>query len=178
MRDCPNVEMRERLPELMHGALRAAVATEVRAHVAQCAECRAELALLERVRTAFVAPTIDTSRIVAKLPAYRRPSLFTRATRSAQLRAAAAIVVLAGAFAVSRNVGDDRTAPPDTAVAVTPAAAAGREIAIGDTFQDLTDSDLMAVLEEIAQLDAVTLDADDDVPAVIERNGRGGGGGS
>ena len=161
MRDCPNVEMRERLPELMHGVLRADLAAEVRAHVAQCDDCRAELELLESVRSLLTTPAspIDTSRIVAKLPRYRRPSLWARATRSPQLRAAAAVVVMVGGFAVVRmaNPGDPM---PDSSVATTGAA----ELAIGDTFQDLTDADLSAMLEEIAKLQAVT-------PGVIDEDG-------
>jgi hypothetical protein len=175
MRDCPNVEMREQLPELMHGVLRADVAAEMRAHVAQCADCRAELELLERVRSVLVAPStpVDTTRILAKLPRYQRPSLWARAARSTQLRAAAAILLMVGGYvAVSQTRGD--VTRPDS-VAVTPTTGTA-ELAIGDTFQDLTDSDLKAMLDEIAKIEAVTPDAtEDDTPAVIQRNGAGSG---
>ena len=178
MRDCPNVEMRERLPELMHGVLRADIAAEVRAHVAQCQDCRAELAMLERVRTALATPTtpVDTTRIVAKLPRYQRPSVWTRAVRSPQLRAAAAVLLMVGSYVVVRQTRDGVT-PPDTTVAV--AAAGAAELSIGDTFQDLSDADLSAMLDEIAKLEPVTPDApNDDVPSLTERPARNGSGGA
>ena len=179
MRDCPNVEMRERLPELMHGVLRADVAADVRAHVAQCEDCRAELELLESVRSALVTPTtpIDSARIVAKLPRYERPSLWTRVTRSRELRAAAAVVLMVGGFLAVQQTRSG--VQPDTAVAVASAEGAA-ELAIGDTFQDLTDSDLVAVLDAIAKLEPVTPDAtEEDVPSITTpRSGGGGGGGA
>lgn len=178
MRDCPNLEMRERLPDLLHGVLHADEAAAVRAHVAECAECRAELEMLESVRGALVAPGVgvgvDTARIVGKLPTYQRPSAWARATRSPPLRAAAAVVLLVGGYAVVRNRGTDAPAI-DSAVAVAPATS---EISVGASFQDLTDSDLRAVLDEMTKLQAVTpTSTDDDVPAVIERGGGGGSGG-
>lgn len=178
MRDCPNVEMRERLPELMHGVLRAEVAAEVRAHVAQCADCRAELELLERVRSMLVTPTsVDTSRIVAQLPRYRRPALWTRAARSPQLRAAAAVLLMVGGYAVLHNANPSDPAP-DSAVAVAPSAPT-QELSIGDTFQDLSDSDLQAMLDEIAKLEAVTpATTDEVVPAVVEPAARRASGGA
>lgn len=174
MRDCPNVEMRERLPELIAGVLRADVAADVRAHVAQCADCRAELDMIERVRTVLAAPAVDTSRIVAKLPRYQRAPVWARATRSPQLRAAAAVIlVVGGFFAVQQQRAD---VAPDTTVAVASAGGAA-ELAIGDTFQDLTDSDLVAMLDEIARLEPVTPDAtDDDVTSTPAAPRTGGGG--
>ena len=174
MGDCPNVEMRERLPDLLHGVLRAEDAVAVRAHVAQCEDCRAELEMLESVRGALVAPRVDTARIVAKLPTYQRGSLWTRVTRSPQLRAAAAVVVLIGGYAVVRNRGTDAPVV-DSVVAVAPA---GNEISVAASLQDLSDSDLRAMLDEMTKLKAVTpTSIDDDVPAVIERGGGSGGGG-
>lgn len=96
MSDCPNVEMREALPELLHGRLDVVQATRVREHLAACAECAAELELLERVRGAYAtAPEIDTAAIVRALPAPRARRLYSLGV----LRLAAAIaVVLAGAL--------------------------------------------------------------------------------
>jgi hypothetical protein len=172
MRDCPNVEMRERLPELMHGVLRADVAADVRAHVAQCDDCRAELELLERVRTVLAVPKVDSSRIAAGLPRYRKPSAWTRAMRSPQLRAAAAVVLVIGGFTVIRKAKPSDPIP-DSVVAMNTAAA---ELAIGDTFQDLTDADLTAMLDEITKLEPVTPDAaEDDVSSVSSPRTGGGG---
>ena len=39
MSDCPNVEMRERLPEYLHGTLAASDRAALEAHLATCSEC-------------------------------------------------------------------------------------------------------------------------------------------
>ncbi len=70
MNDCPNAEMRDRLPDLLHDRLDARTRAAVAAHVADCADCRAELALLEGVRGMMVArtPRVDINYVVNALP--------------------------------------------------------------------------------------------------------------
>lgn len=154
MRDCSNGEVRDRLPELMHNRLTGETLVVVRAHVAECADCRAELTLLEQLRSAATSPRLDTSRIVAKLPRYRAVPAWRRAMQSAQLRAAAAVVLLVGGYAVVRTLGRaPGTTQPATAQVQT---VTTHELEIGDSFQDLTDSDLAAMVEEIGKLEAVT----------------------
>lgn len=64
MRDCPNAEVRDLLPDLVHGSLDAARCAEVEAHVAGCEECTAELALLRTARLALLrTPAIDVGRV-------------------------------------------------------------------------------------------------------------------
>jgi anti-sigma factor RsiW len=75
MTDCSNVEMRERLPELVHDALSAGDRAAVLAHVTSCTECAEELELLRNVQRTLGAmrvPAIDTAAIVAALPAAPR----------------------------------------------------------------------------------------------------------
>src|SRR5687767_10245955 len=69
--ECLNEEMRDRLPALVHGTLSSADEARVRAHVAGCASCSAEVALLETTRRVLVAagPRIDTAAIVAAVTA-------------------------------------------------------------------------------------------------------------
>ncbi|MHB1222452.1 MAG: zf-HC2 domain-containing protein [Gemmatimonadaceae bacterium] len=70
MIDCTNVRMREALPEYMHGLLDLRERLLVQAHLAGCGACSAELAVLERCRSAMSAvPVMDTRRVVAALPA-------------------------------------------------------------------------------------------------------------
>jgi anti-sigma factor RsiW len=71
MTDCPNGEMRDQLPAYVHGRLDAATRAAVEAHIAGCAECATELALLHSARRVINAgtPTVDVRRIVAALPA-------------------------------------------------------------------------------------------------------------
>ena len=175
MRDCSNGEVRDRLPELMHNRLAGEALVVVRAHVADCADCRAELALLEQLRTAVVAPRPDTGRIVAMLPKYRALPVWRRAMQSAQLRAAAAVVLLVGGYAVVTRGGE---APvPATPAAVTQPAGTS-ELAIGDSFHDLTDSDLAAMVEEIGQLEAVTAEPADEPLLPLGDAAISGGGGA
>ena len=55
MTDCPNAEMRDRLPDLLHERLDSATRTVVMAHVESCAECRAELTLIREAHVALVS---------------------------------------------------------------------------------------------------------------------------
>jgi hypothetical protein len=160
MRDCSSGEVRDRLPELMHNRLSGETLVVVRAHVADCADCRAELALLEQLRSAVAPPRLDSARIVASLPRYRAVPAWRRALHSAQLRAAAAVVLLVGGYAVVKRSGD---APAGSAPAAQAQAAGTNELAIGDSFTDLTDSDLAAMVEEIGKLEAVTPEPTDEM---------------
>src|SRR5688572_14310628 len=133
MRDCSNAEMRDRLPELMHGRLLGEELAATRAHVTGCPDCRDELALLERVRAASVTHTVQASRIVSVLPRYRAVPGWRRTLQSAQLRAAAAVVLLIGAYTVlSRSTSTDAPSPPQAARQET-AQVATHELAIGDS---------------------------------------------
>jgi hypothetical protein len=154
MRDCPNAEMRDALPDLMHGTLPARRSAEILAHVDQCEMCRAELALLRRVRGAVTAPVPATDRIVASLPAYRPRSAGQRLAGAAAWRIAAVIVVLAGGASLLLRAGRTSTdVVPDTAA---PPAAIGApvELAVGETFADISDSALVALVEAMTELDA------------------------
>jgi hypothetical protein len=193
MRDCPNVAMRERLPELMHDRLSAAERAEVHAHLNECADCRAELALLERVRASTGSGTIDTQRIVSALPSYRATPAWRRVLASPMLQIAAAIALLAGGawLLVDRRGSDDATrsiapiavAPvTDTSTVVdtsrpAPQRRAPRsepqatELAVGELFEDLTDAELQALLDAFGSLQAVT-PVETEVPApAVNREG-------
>ena len=151
MRDCPNAEMRDALPDLMHGTLPPDRLAVVRAHLDGCDACRAEVALLARVRDSVRTPTIATDRIVASLPAYRRQPSWRRITGRPAFRVAAAVVLLAGgASLVLRNGG--RTAQrvgADSITRVVPVT----ELALGETFADVSDSALVALVESMADLE-------------------------
>src|SRR5262249_51709525 len=71
MSDCPNAEVRDLLPDLLHDRLDAATRARVVAHVDGCADCRSELELLRSLRSSLErdTPRVDLDRIVAALPA-------------------------------------------------------------------------------------------------------------
>src|SRR5262245_54070345 len=97
MSDCTNAEIRDRLPDLIHDRLDASERTAVMAHVAQCAECRAEVDVLRAARAMFEtrAPRVDVGRIVGALPSPRASAGRPTRRRAIDWRIAAAITVLA-----------------------------------------------------------------------------------
>ena len=179
MRDCSNGAVRDRLPELMHNRLTGETLVVVRAHVAECADCRAELVLLEQLRAVTVAPRIDSARIVAQLPTYRAVPSWRRAMPSAQWLAAAAVILAVGGYAVAtRDGGLPALTSPTTVAQPATTTETTSELAIGDAFHDLTDSDLAAMVEEIGQLEAVTVESADEPLLPLGDAGISGGGGA
>lgn len=115
MIDCPNADVRDLLPDLLNGRLEAAARERVEAHLAGCAECRAELALLGDVSvTTRWTPALDVGAIVAALPAYRAPAR----RRWVGWKVAAAITVVA-AGGSSLLVLRPHTIPADSSAVVT-----------------------------------------------------------
>ena len=159
-------EFGEELSALLDGELTPEREAGVRAHVAGCAACRAELAALERVdpwlaRVAAPAPSARLSdalhaRIAAEAVAPRRRWL----ARPAALAAWAAAAALALYFGVGRQ----RTPlAPEGAQGEGPLAEAeldalpADELAVGlelDTAQDLEVIANLELLEALVALDA------------------------
>ena len=79
MSDCDRTPLHEWIPDFVHGTLDAAQRAEVEAHLATCAEARAELALVREARDAIVrrTPVVDPAAVVAAV----------RASRGARVRA-------------------------------------------------------------------------------------------
>jgi anti-sigma factor RsiW len=127
MNDCPNGELRDLLPDFLHDRLEAADRGMVEAHLAGCADCRAELGLLRELRgTLRRAPAVDVSAIMAAIPAYRAPAR----RRWTGWHAAAAVTLIAvggTSVAIANRVGSEpagQVAPRVTPVesgATTPA---------------------------------------------------------
>ena|SRR5688572_2634907 len=159
--ECPNEVMRDRLPALVLGTLSSVDEAAVRAHVAACASCGAEVALLETARRVLVAsgPRIDTSAIVAAVTA---PALTVvrggagtearprRTWMSRQYLAAAASLLVVGSLAIptvrGALFGERETIAPDSLVA---AAADAAGLALAGGLADLSDADLAALLAEL-----------------------------
>ncbi len=114
MSDCPNAEVRDLLPDLMHDRLDARTRARVVAHVDGCADCRSELELLRSLRGSLdrATPRVDVDRIVAALPtpASVRPGQHRRAWRVLsdwRIAAAVTFIVAGGtSVVVMRNVRD------------------------------------------------------------------------
>ena len=135
MNDCPNAEIRDQLPDLLHDRLDVSMRAAVMAHVDECVDCRSELELLRGVHGMLTAqtPRVDINYVVNALPK-RAPQALRVVPRRrawADWRIAAAVTVLAigsGSFAVLRQSGTTSsvTAPPDPRHAY-PSSAASRE---------------------------------------------------
>jgi hypothetical protein len=70
MVDCTRDDIRDLLPDLVHDQLGPAERARVEQHLAECAECAAELKLLRSMRAhAFATPEIDVDRIAAAVRA-------------------------------------------------------------------------------------------------------------
>jgi hypothetical protein len=123
MNDCPNGEIRDLLPDLLHGRLDGAERERVEAHVATCELCAEELALLRDLRaTMRRVPAIDVGAIAATIPPYRAP--VRRSWRNTSWRTAAAIATIAiggASIAVANRQGHPTVSagvhmPPATTV--------------------------------------------------------------
>jgi anti-sigma factor RsiW len=122
MNDCTDNDIREMLPDLLHGALGADAVARAEAHLASCEECRAELQVLRTVKSAAVfAPAIDVDQVVRRIPPYSKIVPAVEAPARSRLgswlvAATVAIVVVGvGSMVVTRQGAT--TAP--TSVATT-----------------------------------------------------------
>ena len=123
MNDCPNADMRDLLPDLVNGRLDAEARAAVEAHVAGCADCRAEVALLRAVRSAMhISPALDLSAIASAIPAYRAP--VRRSWVGWRLAAAVTLLVAGGSSVVLLN----RAPSASVSVAVTKMAPVAEPI--------------------------------------------------
>lgn len=125
MTECSDPEVRNYLPDLMHGHLGDVDASTLTAHVEGCRACAIELALLREVRaTAPLAPRIDVAGIVASLPlrgqmvvqapAHERPRF---GGRPAFLRLGIIAALIAGVSMLFTDTGRDDTPAPRVATA-------------------------------------------------------------
>lgn len=149
MTDCPNAEIRDLLPDYLHEQLPAADAAIVEHHVASCAECANELALLRMVMAVRPNVPVNVARIVASLPKpgavaevspvhddragvraiSSAPSAKRRGFAMQQWRAAAVTLVALGGLSVAiarRGLVSVTDAPPvnDSAMVASGGAAA------------------------------------------------------
>jgi hypothetical protein len=163
MIDCPNVEMRDRLPDLANDSLEPSVRVLVLAHLEQCAHCTAEIEILRTTRLILLTttPKVNVAAIALALPSYDSPPREGRGVTplaSARRRSfsnswavAAAVAVFAagiGSYAVLRPGAP--IGPIDSAVL---AAAPG--MALTGALADLSDDELDALTQDIAAIEAL-----------------------
>ena len=179
MTDCPNGEVRDKLPDLLHGRLMPAEREVVESHVRGCADCREELVLLRAMSaTLRRGPRVDVGAVAAAIPPYRAP--VRRGWGG--WRAAAAIVALAAggtSVAVRQRDAGVRDAPRVAQISAplvvdspaapvrASAAAPARELALGSAaVGDLDDGELLALLEDLQTIEALP-SADEEPGSVV-----------
>jgi len=168
MIDCPDVEIRELLPEYLNGTLGEARRAAVEAHLASCPECRAELTTIRLVREAYGATKVrvDVPSIVAALPRPSRIRAVPKPVRRSwvrshafQLAAAISFVALGGvSLTVARSFFGGET-PVDSALVSTRGTGAATEVLPAISFaggvSDLGDDELETLLNSIESIEAL-----------------------
>ena len=160
MNDCPRGDIRDLLPDLLHGRLDADSRAGVEQHVALCAECAAELELLRTMRDALrTSPAIDATRMAAAVRegAARRSAVARPRTRRLDWRvAAAAAVLVTGGLTVAvvrRAPGPVGTVGTISSSSGTSANSSG--LMFGGGVADLSNSDLERLLQDVDSLSAL-----------------------
>jgi hypothetical protein len=105
MNKCTELDIKELLPDLLHGKLEAGARAQVEAHIASCEDCMEDLRVLRTVKSAAVfIPAIDVDRVVRQIPSYRAivpaREVPARSRAVAWLVAASLVLVVAGGGSV------------------------------------------------------------------------------
>jgi anti-sigma factor RsiW len=168
MIDCPNGEIRDQLPDYLHARLPEAIRVKVSAHVATCAACSAELALLRKLHGSMQrVPTVDVAKIVAALPPASRhrgaPATAASAASAGwsrfNWRVAASIAVLAvggGAAAVLSGIhGPEITPGPNGGATVAAQQVATTAAGMESYLSEASAVELEALLDDLESFDGL-----------------------
>lgn len=179
------LDIKEMLPDLLHGKLDADARAQVEAHVASCEACTEELEVLRKVESAAVfIPAIDVDRVVRQIPPYRAivPAIEVpaRSRLVAWLVAASLVVVVLGGGSLLMIQKKPTLAPVATGgnsrlplgastqtkpVAVTPivtpngtdvpAKPTTHALALANSVDALSDSSLRELMNDMDSFDAL-----------------------
>jgi ribosome modulation factor len=120
MIDCPNGDVRDLLPDYLHDRLESSARMSVERHLAGCAACRDELALLRDLRgTLRRAPRIDVAAVAAAIPPYQA-RVRKGWTGGWRVAAAIAAIVVGGASLTLVNRKHAIVANPERVAATPP----------------------------------------------------------
>ena len=171
MTDCPDADVRDLLPELASGVLAPEVRARVETHLAGCAECRAELALLQAIRRTFASPVgIDVERVAQALPSPRVDAANQRLAHGGGIAARGRRPQSAGLMSRQLAAALALFAVGATSVWIASRGGPGADIGIDSTrslpgqervvtlghrLGDLTEEELETLLGELDAIDAV-----------------------
>jgi anti-sigma factor RsiW len=128
MTDITHEEVRDALPDLIHGNLDAEQRAVLENHLRSCAECASEMRVLQMVKDApSFAPMVDAVKIASVIPPYggvpvERPRISTRVWQMAAFATVA--VALIAVTLVSRGTQTPAPTPTPAVVVSTPVAGA------------------------------------------------------
>jgi hypothetical protein len=189
MNKCTELDIREMLPDLLHGTLDADARAQVEAHVASCGQCTEELEVLRTVKSVAVfVPTIDVNSVVRQIPPYRTIVPANQAPARSRLvswlvAASLVVVVLGGGslLMVQKTLTvapvarvDVAGQPVDTGPIITPngpvssTASAPHALALASAVDGLSDNNLRQLMNDLNNFDA--LPATEPGPAITVDN--------
>jgi len=185
MNKCTELDIQERLPDLLHGKLDADARAQVEAHISRCEECTEELEVLRTVKSAAVfIPAIDVDSVVRQIPPYRTIDPAAQAPARSRivswLVAASLVVVVLGGGSLlmiqktptlAPVATIDRSPRPDGALAqgakpgevttVPPkstgenATSAPHALALATAVDGLSDTNLRQLMDDLNNFDAL-----------------------
>src|ERR1043166_1343355 len=185
MTDCPNADIRDRLPDLLHERLDASTRGRVVAHVEGCRACRSELDLLRDTRRLFVAatPPVDVEGIVMALPQPPRAGARPSARRWMDWRMAAAVTVFAigaGSFALvargtSNQAAVDQTPLSNTTPSVAPTTGTAGAAQVATTPARRGEPGPTTAIPSTSQTDSLSAPAPQTMASAPVRDAAGPG---
>jgi anti-sigma factor RsiW len=161
--------MRDELPRLAQGALGGVEAARLRAHVAECPACAAELEVLTAAGRIFAAatPTIDTAAIARVLPTPGTGAPALQLVPKAKSRgnwmprqylAAAASLLLVGTLSLAALRGyffdGDSSSAAGNGEAVAAASAVPVDLLGASGLSGMEVDELTALLDELESMEA------------------------
>jgi anti-sigma factor RsiW len=193
MNECTDNDIKEMLPDLLHGALDAGAMERAEAHLASCEECRAELRVLRAVKSAAdFAPTIDVDQVVRRIPPYSKivPAIEAPARSRPVSWLVAATVAIAvvglGSMLVTRQgattapasvattlpaatIPAQSTPVPSNAPGSAASSAVGihtHALAVAADVDGLSDGNLVQLMSDMNRFDALPATESDPVISV------------
>jgi anti-sigma factor RsiW len=178
MTECFSPEVRDFLPDLVHGRLGEVDTATMLAHIEACDACADEVELLRAVRRdAALAPAIDVAGIVAALPSPKVTPVMVPPAKTPprpgawKLIATAAVVVVAAVTGLGIVDDPSKVGLPGaaetaaTAEAAASPSVASESLAIAASFGDLTDDQLEELIGDLENIEAIP-SAEPDVAVV------------
>lgn len=115
--------VRDTYPDVLHGAVDDALAQRIRAHVAECAECRVEVALIDAIHAERLVVPPGLEQRTAHAATARRPRW--RVSASTVAMAATLAAALIGGSLIMNSQNDQPAAVPAAAGRAPNAAGIG-----------------------------------------------------